>query len=268
MNKYFRYLLILLISLTLPGFTEAMASSSKKPRKRSRTLVAKKRVKMSKKRSKRRYRSKAPRTAKPIALGFRGGNVMAGLLGFGGEAMFHANRSNAFGVAAYTGEMDLTSSVQKGPVLKVDHMVAKSYLITGQYRHFIMGSSFHVTPGIGYRMVTTEVGIVNNDATTFLDLTTSSSSFTGQVALGNLWYFGNIYLGVDWLGYGLPLTTDFGSSVDAEQGVDGSYNVISETAEDIAYKLGTMGMAQLLVVNVGLNILVQNVKNLVICLIT
>lgn len=254
MNRMFGIFIFFMLGFSLTGIDTALAGTSKKSRSKKRYLADNGQYMTKKKRKRKRSkRYHGPRSGKTVSVGVRGGAVLGGLDGVGGEAMVYAGPNHAFGVSGYMGYKDFTDGVEEKETVRTDWFEATATLVTAQYRYFL-GDSFHLTPGIGYRTISYDFRLSSIDSPMYMEGSASSSSVTAQLALGNLWSFGSFYIGADWIGYGAPLSSDFSYEAATSENLSPALEELSGIVEESAEELATIGAAQLLVLNIGMNL--------------
>lgn len=192
-------------------------------------------------------------TQSSFTLGGRGGNFLGGITGFGLEGAYLFNPDQQMVIKGLYASNDLASRIEDTPSASIKKLDVNGLLLTGAYRQFF-GDSFNMTLGLGYRKIEVEGLIALSTAGDELSFEATSSSVTVQLAIGNIWRWDNFYLGADWIGFGQPLTSSYESLVTGRGSASDAalLNTSLLAMEDLAKKFGSIGIAQLLLINLGI----------------
>lgn len=197
--------------------------------------------------------SAAVRTRKSGHASFRGGNVVGGFEGYGGEGQYYFTPSLHFGGFFVTGSHDFTddleSTVEDNDVKTTEALMTFT-LTVAQARYFV-GNSFFVDGGLGVRTFASRFAFEQEEAGSFA-VTTKATSIVAQVGIGNLWSFDNgLLIGAEWIGYNQPISSSFSASSETEGAVTDSIEDVQALAKELAQFTAETGAAMALFFNVG-----------------
>jgi len=196
--------------------------------------------------------SRYARSGKSGEVGLRYGNVIGGLVGGGVDGfMFHSSGVH-FGGVFYSASKDLADSLKEDETtVRLTKAIAEGRLVLLQARYFF-GNSFHLGGGLGQRQIKAILAAESTVTSDKVAIEVEVNSWVAQLAFGNTWYWNNgFFVGADWIGYVVPLSSSRSVSSSATGAVSASLQDIHDSGEDLGDALGKTSSAMTLVLNVG-----------------
>ena len=136
--------------------------------------------------------------------------------------------------------------------LSLDRSTAQIIVVSGQAKYFF-GNSFYVGAGIGYRSLSMDITISETTTGDFFNFSVDGTAIVTDVTIGNMWSFDNgLYVGFDWIGFILPLTSSYELSTQSEGEFAALQEQLEAISNDTAQEINSTTLIALLVLNVGM----------------
>jgi hypothetical protein len=195
--------------------------------------------------------SAAARSGKSWLVSARVGDFIGGISGAGVELARVHDPALQYGVLLMTGGRDLRDRVDDNDAVELERFEATGQLALARVRWF-PGNNFHVGGGIGVRRIAFQIDVADRLDAGHATTEAQATSIVLAAAVGNQWSWGNGFvLGADWLGYAVPLTSAYSSSVKTDGSATDDLDELSRVVDDSARRLGTVPSSMLLVVELG-----------------
>ena len=123
------------------------------------------------------------------------------------------------GLLYNSGSLDFGSEISGTPGAKINSATLDASIIMIHARYFV-GNSFYVSGGLGQRTITADFDIQSTLIDYGIKSNIEAKSTSFMVAIGNQWQWDSGFsLGVEWIGYIVPLSASSSDSLD-ETGAD------------------------------------------------
>ncbi|WP_141735575.1 hypothetical protein [Oligoflexus tunisiensis] len=134
-------------------------------------------------------------------LGVHGGTGVTGA-----ELVMPLSESVEMSYAYVQGQTSLTDDIELSNadfIYKADFTLAE----TSVTLRWFIGRTFYVGGGFGYRRMVLDLGGFDASDGTRVEGSYNGQALQTKALIGNLWKFSNgLYLGVDWIGFGFPMS--------------------------------------------------------------
>lgn len=197
--------------------------------------------------------SERARSGKIAGVGLAIGGGAVPIITSGFDGFWVPTASWQLGLRILSGTLDLTDAVPKtdGAELKKASFGVSFVQIHGR---FFPGNSFNLGLGLGQRTVSAEFDIESKLANVGVEGEIKATTTVLNITIGNQWTWDSgLFLGVDWLGYALPL----GSSTSGKLEQTGTATAtddleeLQKDSEDLAKTLGETATISLFLLQLG-----------------
>lgn len=186
-----------------------------------------------------------------ISLGF--GMPIAPIPGYALGAYYQVFTNLQLGLDYSAGSIDLSDTLPADGATDVRAFELNTSL-TQLYAKWFVGNSFYLGLGLGMRSVDSTIDIKAVAQDVGIKGTIEANTTAFSIRLGNQWSWDSgVTLGIDWLGYTMPLGADSKASIaqygTAPQTED--LKDLQKDAEDAADSIGKAGTVTLLLLSLG-----------------
>lgn len=192
------------------------------------------------------------RSLKSGGVALRGGYIVGGVEGGGVDVFMNRGSKLQFGASYLTGSHDLSNDLSEKNAVVTDRADVKADIYLAQCRYYF-GNSFFVTGGLGQRVINVDFALHDSlDTDNRLEESLQISSTVAQIAIGNNWAWeSGFFLGAEWIGYLVPLSSSKSSSVKTEGVVSIAQDEFQKMAEDAGDSIGMLPTPQALLFSAG-----------------
>lgn len=163
------------------------------------------------------------------------------------------------GLLYNSGSLDFGSEISSTPGAKINSATIDASIVMVHARYFV-GNSFYVSGGLGQRTITADFDIQSTLIDYGIKSNIEAKSTSVMIALGNQWQWDSGFsLGVEWLGYIVPLSASSTDSLD-ETGADAgsassanksSVDSLKKDSTDLAETIGELSTPRLFMISLG-----------------
>lgn len=200
--------------------------------------------------AKKKVTSKDVRKKKKVVAAMRAG-YLGGIFSFGAEADFMPVSRAQYGALFMFGDLDLAPAIKHDESVVINEAVVKGNLMMLQGR-FFFGNSLHASAGLGMRKFGFSIDIQDSTGLGRVKIEGEASGLAAFASIGNTWAWkAGYFVGMDWIGWGQPLTKNYTSSVATEGLANGALAQVQVIAEDQAKQLAATPTPAFLILNAG-----------------
>lgn len=244
---------VLLLLISAEGFS---AQKPKKPTSKKKSTATevetKKSLEPTKPKKAEELTSFDLRAKKNIFLGPRVGFLVGTMLGVGAESGYQPNSNLQFGLDFGYGKKNLDAEDDGSNTIKTTQFEISAMMLTGFARYFF-GNSFYLGMGAGMRNIQYILAMEDSQGSR-LKIEGSANSAVISPHLGNVWAFDNgFYLGCEWLGYSIPLTSSASSTTETSGTLSITLESLAKINQALAEEIGKVPSFRFLMVHLGVS---------------
>ncbi len=199
--------------------------------------------------TKKTVRSSSPNPR--FSLGLRAGLIVNTIGGGGGEFFFPQSKDLHYGVTLMIGSSDQSGKIGDNDSAKISTYEVSANLILAGLRYF-MWDTLYAYGGIGMRSLNTSYEVSGTSSSDKVSGDVNGSSVIAHLSVGNLWVWDSgLFVGADWVGYSVPLSSSYAKTVDQEAVVGSDTKKLQEAVESAGMTASQGGSYQVLVLNAG-----------------